>query len=194
MADHFDWAGDIAGIDVREGEFVVVTADGTAPLAALLDRVRRALGMDVVFVSQFVGDRRLIRWVAADANDKHAVPVGASDPLEESYCHLVVQGRLPEVIPDTARNPTAWAMSGTHLCRVGCHVAVPVITNDGHVFGTICCFSHEPIPQLGTRGEQETMRSIARLLANALRSSLKPPVTTALKRSTNRGRGECTEN
>ncbi|MBC5763887.1 GAF domain-containing protein [Ramlibacter albus] len=166
-------------IRTDDGEFYAVTSDSAEqradlPLTGFLQRIRRAFDMDVVFVSQFVGGKRVVRWVDADAADEYAVPQGATDPLEESYCWHVAQGRLPEVIPDTAREPLAMSIAGTAACKVAGHVAVPIVTPDGAVFGTVCCFSHEVLPQLRALEQAEALRSIAALLADAIGPPRRP--------------------
>lgn len=160
---------DLAGIEVIEGEFVAITRDGTrTPITDFLERIRRAFDMDVVYVSQFMNGQRVIRSVAADPNDAFSVPVGASDPLEESYCHRVVEGRLQPVIPDTSSVPQAMAMKATHSHRVGSHLAAAVTSKEGRVFGTVCAFSHAPKPELNERGELAALESVAAMLAQAL--------------------------
>lgn len=158
----------LRGFNVVDGELVAVTAEGATPIAELLARMQRAFDMDVVFVSQFVAGERLIRHVAARQLEDEAMLVGASDPLEESYCHLVVTGRLPQAIADTSRYPVAMALRGTHACRVGSHLAVPIVTDAGAVYGTVCCFSHAPIPEVDAREKLELLRTVASLLGSAL--------------------------
>lgn len=153
--------------------FKVVTADererrDQLPIRAFLRRVRQAFGMDVVFVSRFAEGHRMIRFADSEPGDEYAVPEGASDPFEESYCHYIVEGRLPQVIRDTNDEPLALALAGTRICRVGSHLGVPIIAPDGSVYGTVCCFSHSPKLSLGEREELEALREIAVLLADAL--------------------------
>lgn len=167
------FAPEIQGIRLINGEFFVITADASdgvryEPLSGLLDRIRRAFEMDVVFVSQFSDGRRLIRYVAAAPDDEFAVPEGASDPLEESYCHKVATGRLPQVIPDALQLPEAAAMEGTHKCRVRAHISVPVVGEDGKVYGTVCCFSHSALENSDGREEFAALSSVAALVASAL--------------------------
>jgi hypothetical protein len=47
---------------------------------------------------------------------------------------------------------------------VGAHLSVPVVLQDGSVYGTLCCFSHQAINWLAER-DVATMRSIAELVA-----------------------------
>lgn len=165
----FEFCSELQGINVTEGEFVAVTADGNStPVIDLLKRIREAFRMDVVFVSQFLDGRRVIRTVSADPGDAYSVPEGASDPLEESYCHWIAQGRLPEVIPNTTEVPLAMSLAGTHLARVGAHLATLITTKDGNVYGTLCCFNHSPMRDLNSKDEISALKAVASLLAEAL--------------------------
>jgi hypothetical protein len=65
----------------------------------LLYAVREALQMDVAFVSQFAQDWRVFRALEGDA-ESFGWPEGGSFPLDESYCKRVLDGRIPEVVPD----------------------------------------------------------------------------------------------
>lgn len=106
----------------------------------ILHAVRRHLKMEVAFVSEFVDQQRVFRYV--DSNwSKCPVHVGASSNLETSYCQRVVDGRLPELIPDAKINATAADLNDTFSIPIGAHISVPIMLPDGSVYGTFCCFS-----------------------------------------------------
>jgi EAL domain-containing protein (putative c-di-GMP-specific phosphodiesterase class I) len=108
-----------------------------------LGTIRVHLGMDVAFVSEFLGDRRLFRYVDSTA-EKPPISVGDSDPLEESYCHYIVDGRLPQLIQDASCIPLAMALPATTALPVGAHISVPIVLSDGRIYGTFCCFKSVP--------------------------------------------------
>jgi hypothetical protein len=173
QAAHLQLAQQVRAVKVEDGEIFVVTADGSdraedVPLAQFLERVRKAFEMDVVFVSHFAAGQRVIKEVAADAEDDLAVRAGMSDPLEQSYCHHVVTGRLPEVIPDTRAVPFAVSLAGTRKAKVGSHLATALVGSNGKAYGTICCYSHYPRLNLGHRADLQALRTIADLLSDAL--------------------------
>ena len=79
--------------------------DALPELAAkALHAIRTHLGMDVAFVSEFEAGQRVFRYVDAIYEDSPVV-VGVGNPLEESYCQHVVDGRLPELIRDAPGDP-----------------------------------------------------------------------------------------
>lgn len=173
QADHTQLAQGVRGVKVTDNEIFVVTADSSdrledVPLTQFLQRVRNAFQMDVVFVSQFAEGRRVIKHVAADSEDELAVREGASDPLEQSYCHHVLAGRLPEVIPDTRAVPFAMSLEGTRKAKVGSHLATALVGSDGKAYGTLCCYSHSPRYDLGRQADLQALHTIADLLSDAL--------------------------
>src|SRR5687767_3110346 len=91
----------------------------------ILQVVRMHLGMHVAFVSEFVAGRRFFRYVDG-AEGELPIEVGGSDPLEESYCQRVIDGRLPQILPDPSQNPVARALPGTMELPVGAHLSVPI--------------------------------------------------------------------
>src|SRR4028119_1698713 len=68
----------------------------------MLSDVRRALEMDVAFVSEFAGDELVFRAMEGDA-ESFGWREGQSFPLDESYCKRVLDGRIPRAVPDAKR-------------------------------------------------------------------------------------------
>lgn len=112
-------------------------------LQDMLHAIREHLGMDVAFVSQFTRGRRVFRVVDSTYFDP-PVKVNGSDPMEESYCQRVVDGRLPELITNASDFPAAMELPVTATLPVGAHLSVPIRLADGSIYGTFCCFSFTP--------------------------------------------------
>ena len=128
-------------------EFVAASAqradsDLFTPLTFLLAQVREALDMDVVFVSRFSSRERVFEVVSAAGEATQEIVPGGSDPLLDTYCQRVVEGRLPRVIQDTSRHPEAAGLAVTQRLRIGAYLSAPVVLLNGQVFGTVCCISH----------------------------------------------------
>lgn len=119
-------------------------------LSLMLRILRQHLGMEVAFVSQFSAGRRYMRAVESLL---HPAPIatGHSDPLDESYCQLVVDGRIPRLIHNAAQVPEVSHIAATHALPVGAHISVPLTLEDGSVYGTLCCFSTKPDSSLTLR-------------------------------------------
>ncbi len=125
---------------------------GTAgeQVQSVLQAVRRHLAMDVGFVSEFVSGRRVFRFTDGQASG-HPITVGASDPLDKSFCYYVARGMMPELMHDAGEDPTALQLPVTHDLPVGAHLSVPLRHSDGTTYGSVCCFSFTPDRSLTTR-------------------------------------------
>ena len=77
-----------------------------------LHTIRQHLGMDVAFISEFLDGRRIFRYVDA-LSKTPPINEGGSDPLEESYCQSIVDGRLPRLIHDASLIPLALTLPAT---------------------------------------------------------------------------------
>src|ERR1700742_3539931 len=75
-------------------------------LTKLLRAVRMHLHMETAFVSKFAHGKRVFQVVDCEP-DGCVLRVGASDPLEDSYCQRVVDGRLPQLIRDSKEHAAA---------------------------------------------------------------------------------------
>lgn len=103
-----------------------------------LEAVRTHLGLQVAYVSEFVGNETIFRHVDAPGLEDLIKP-GDSRSLDDVYCRHILAGRLPELIADTADLPHAMAMPITHEVPIGAHVSVPLRMADGEVYGMFCC-------------------------------------------------------
>lgn len=143
----------------------------------LVRSIRAHLGMEVAFLSRFHEGSRVFIHVDADSA---AFPgtVGAGDPLEDSYCQRVVDGRLPEVMPDAFAVPAAVALPVTKALPVRAHISVPVRLSDGSVYGTLCAFSSKPDASLGRR-DVDVMHAMAEIAARSIERDTVEPARRA---------------
>lgn len=131
-----------------------------------LHSVRSLLGMEVAFVSEFRSGRRVFRYV--DCCDEFApIQVGGSDPVEETYCQRVIDGRLPELLPNTVLNREARSLPITATLGIGVYLGVPIRFSDGALYGTFCCFSAHPDEALNNR-HLDTVRLFANFIGKVL--------------------------
>jgi GAF domain-containing protein len=132
----------------------------------LLSTVREALEMDVAFVSEFAGDQLVFRALEGDA-ESFGWREGEGFLLEESYCKRVLDGRLPNVVPDARSEDLTKDLWVTSEADIGSYAAVPVVLSDGRPYGTLCCVSHKPDPRLRER-DLGLMEGVARELSRQL--------------------------
>ena len=83
------------------------SSDGIVKRA--LHAIRSHLGMEVAYVSEFVGDRAVFREVDAPGLEAVIKP-GNSQSLDDIFCRHILEGRLPELIPDTSAEPLAMSL------------------------------------------------------------------------------------
>jgi GAF domain-containing protein len=170
-----DYAPD--AFEVRVSELLVATPEGSDQLIdkavpEVLRMIREHLKMDVVFVSEFVDGQRVFRRVDT-APTARVIEAGQSSPLEQSFCQRVIDGRLPRLVRDLAQEPSLPELPPTDF-PIGAHLSTPIVLSDGRVYGTLCCFSFAPNPELTERdlkklelSAQLTARKINERLARA---------------------------
>lgn len=157
-------------IDVQIAELITATHNEADPLVhprvrEALAILRNRLDMDVVFVSQFQRGRRVFRAVDSRAGITRIVP-GQSDPLEASWCQYVVEGRLPPLVRNARPLVESGALPDPGM-PIGTHLSTPVVLQDGAVYGTLCCFSHDEKPGVGTT-DLRRLQFMAELIATGL--------------------------
>ena len=135
-------------------------------IVSLLSLVRENLQMDVAFVSEFAADQLVFRALEGDARS-FGWREGESIPLDESYCKRVLDGRLPNVVPDARRQDSTKELWVTREANIGSYVAVPVVLSDGRPYGTLCCVSHKADPGLRER-DLGLMEGVARELSRQI--------------------------
>ena len=153
-------------LSVTISELLVATADSSDPLlddsvSQLLHAMRQRMAMDVVFVSEFVDGQRMFRYVDA-APGAPDIQAGDFSPAEESVCQRVVEGRVPELVRDLGAVPKEQLPEIAF--RIGAHLSTPIVLADRSVYGTLCCFSAAPRPEL-VQADMDRLKMCATLVA-----------------------------
>lgn len=146
----------------------------------ILDTIRSQMSMDVAFLAEFSDTARAFRGVSS-AGENPPIRAGDIHPIGAGYCRKIVSGALPQLIPDTADVPLAVSIPETSAVPIGAHLSVPVRFKEGQVFGTLCCFSFKPRPDLG-----ESQLMLLRRLADLVASMLAADVNAQKKRARTR--------
>lgn len=173
MASFYDDGFHPDDLSIRISELLVATADSsdelingavTETLALLRDRLK----MDVVFVSEFIDGQRVFRYVDAPT-DGSMMNVGDSDPLEESWCQRVVDGRMPELVADVQKYAGKKDLPLAPF-DIGTHLSTPILLGSGQVYGTLCCFSFSPHETVQQK-DLKNLKSVAMLVARKIEKS-----------------------
>ena len=105
------------------------SSPGQFTIQRALQSVRTHLGMDVAYLSEFVGNESVFK--AVDAPGLEAI-IKPGDRRFARRCLLpnILDGRLPRLIPDTSEEPLALAMPITQAVPIGSHVSIPIYMPD----------------------------------------------------------------
>lgn len=108
----------------------------------MLELARRHLDMDLAFLAEFTDGKQVYREVAGDAA---SFGWQRDDGLElsGSYCRMMTRDDLPNAIPDTRAHVVARALPVTEDAGIGSYVGVPIRLDDGTLYGSFCCVSHD---------------------------------------------------
>jgi HD-GYP domain-containing protein (c-di-GMP phosphodiesterase class II) len=132
-----------------------------------LDAVRELLGMEVSYTARMREADQVLEVVSGDTASFGGVGPGASLPHEFTYCSRMLDGRLPNIVPDARADDRTASMPITQAANVGAIATVPVRFSDGRLWGTLCAVSHEAHGELGYR-EVQFLHVFARLVADQL--------------------------
>ena len=132
----------------------------------VLEAAKEELGMEVAFVSEFTQQRMIFRMLVGEA-ESFGWQEDDSVPLDDTFCQLLLEGRLPNVIPDAKADGRVKFLDVTGKADIGSYVGAPIRFSDGHLYGTLCILSHSSEPSLMERDAQ-FIRVLARLVAEQI--------------------------
>jgi len=136
-------------------------------VAELLHTARQALDLGLAFLARL--DERQQTLEVIDAEDGASLPEGFTHPADESFCRLILAGRLPCVVPDLHAFPEAAALPAVRELGLRSFVSVPVTLSDGRLYGTFCAAGRSAESRLSTRDE-----TLMRVLAQAAAVLIEP--------------------
>lgn len=125
--------------------------------------------MELAFQASFAGGRLVFDHVDGSARSFGVSP-GGSVPAEDSFCGLLVAGRLPSTVPDARADGRVRSLPILRDADIGAYVGVPVPGADGRILGTLCCVSHTARPGLGEPATR-LLHELAALASDALESA-----------------------
>ncbi|MDQ3690893.1 MAG: EAL domain-containing protein [Chloroflexota bacterium] len=116
----------------------------------VVELARQQLGMDVAFLSEWRDGQQVFRSLDGTA-DSFGLRRDEASPLPDSYCQRVVDGRMPNTIPDTGAERAVQNLPATTERGIGAYIGVPVLLSDGSQYGMLCGMSHASEPTLNQR-------------------------------------------
>ena len=103
-----------------------------------LAAARERLKMDASYVTTMDTQAQTINAVLGEPSVVNLLQ-GAVVPLEHTFCRRMLDGEIPNVVPDTRAEPAIRDLDGARAFRS--YIGVPVRLSDGRVHGTLCCVS-----------------------------------------------------
>jgi GAF domain-containing protein len=124
-------------------------ADGSDAIVARLALARRETAMSVALLGEIRDGYEVVSALSGDARS-FGLAVGASLPVEQTYCHLLLEGRLGNIVSDARSEALVRDLMLTRRANVGAYIGVPLTTLDARLY-ILCCLAHEQRPSLGER-------------------------------------------
>jgi GAF domain-containing protein len=129
-----------------------------------LAAAQQHLNMDASYITTIDARHQTIHAIVGE-DDAAARYQGTVFPVEQTYCMRMLNGEIPNVVPDTREEPAIRDLPVTREFHA--YIGVPVKLADGRVHGTLCCVSHEPRGDLGN-DELRFMQTLAGIVGARL--------------------------
>ncbi|MDA8437022.1 MAG: EAL domain-containing protein [Actinomycetales bacterium] len=145
--------------------------DAERQIADLLRTAKESLRLSVAFLSRLDGEAQHLEVVEASGPASLFFRAGVTQKQETTFCQAILDGRLPAVIPDVARNAVARSLPSARIPRIRSYVSVPVRLSDGTLYGTFCAAG-----LTSDQGLTERDRALMEVLAKAAAVVLEPGI------------------
>jgi GAF domain-containing protein len=116
-------------------------------VVSTLELARAEMSMDVAVLGEIQDGREVIRLVAGEA-EPFGLAVGASLPVEETFCQRLLEGRLGNVVGDVMSDKRVRDLEVARAAEIGSYIGVPLTALDARLY-ILCCLAHERRPALG---------------------------------------------
>ncbi len=135
---------------------------------AVLAYLQQTLGFDLWMVTRTEGDD----WVVLQSQDQgYGVKQGDVFCWTDSFCSRMVAGEGPRIAPCSGLIPAYAAAPIANQVKIGAYVGVPLVSEDGKLFGTLCAI--DPTPQPNAIAEQlPLVELLAKLLSSILHADM----------------------
>ncbi|MDV6329652.1 GAF domain-containing sensor histidine kinase [Asticcacaulis sp. 201] len=120
-----------------------VTAIGLiAVVPKILEIVCQITGMGFAAVARVTPDR----WIACDVRDTigFGLTAGGELKVETTICHDICRNRQTVVFDDASKDPVYAGHHTPLMYGLKSYISVPIIREDGTVFGTLCAIDPNP--------------------------------------------------
>lgn len=122
-------------------------APGREVVVSTLELARAEMSMDVAVLGEIRDGREVVQLVAGEA-ESFGLAVGASVPVEETFCRRLLEGRLGNVVRDVISDERVRDLEVARAAGIGAYIGVPLTALDARLY-ILCCLAHERRPALG---------------------------------------------
>src|SRR3954447_6358416 len=150
--------------------------DAEQQIADLLQTAKKALRLSVAFLSRLDGTTQHLEVV--ESSVPFLFQEGYQQRQELTLCQAVLDGELPEVIPNLKDFPAAMRLPAARMPRLRSYVSVPVTLSDGSLYGTFCAAGLTSDKDLTTRD-----KALMDVLASAAAVIIEPEVRAQVRRA-----------
>lgn len=135
-------AGSASGSSDRRG-------CGREVVVSTLQLARAETSMDVAALGEIRDGREVVRLLAGEA-ESFGLAIGASLPVEDTFCQRLLEGRLGNVVRDAISDQRVRDLEVTRAAGIGAYIGVPLTALDARLY-ILCCLAHERRPALSER-------------------------------------------
>lgn len=129
--------------------------------------VSRLLEMDVAMITEIDDGQEIARHASGEWPGVGAL-VGASLPLEETFCKRMLEGEIANFVADVAGDERVRDLQFARALGVGAWIGVPLPASLGRLY-VLCCLAREA-RELG-EGDVHVLRGFAATLTSQLGES-----------------------
>ncbi|HZG39101.1 MAG TPA: diguanylate cyclase [Nodosilinea sp.] len=143
--------------------------DFNAAALAILTYLHNRLGFDLWMVTRTEGED----WIVLQANDQgYGVKAGDVFSWTDSFCSRMIRGEGPRIAACSDEVVAYVEAPIGQQVKIGAYVGVPLLKEDGSLFGTLCAI--DPAPQPPTiQQELPLIELLAQLLSRILHADMK---------------------
>ena len=136
---------------------------------AVLDFLSERFDFDLWMMTRTEGDD----WIILQTKDNsYDVAAGNVLPWGDSVCSRMVAGDGPRIAPDLSRIQTYAGAPIAQRLNIGAYVGVPILRDDGSLFGTLCAVDPTPKDE-SVAGELGMLELLGQLLGSILSTELR---------------------
>ena len=142
--------------------------DFNAAAKAVLTYLQQTLGFGLWMVTRTEGED----WIVLQAQDQgYGVKQGDVFRWTDSFCSRMVAGKGPCIAPNSILVPAYAEAPIAAQVKIGAYVGVPLATEDGTLFGTLCAIDPTPQPDAITE-HLPLIELLAKLLSSILHADM----------------------